>query len=231
MSIQSIRQTITEIGRRNALYYFLGRFLQKISCNHARILRYYFVAQPVPATPPTPSRPSASSSVRQITPSDPIVPRFPRPAAVLAQRFENGDICFVAEQKTRFAGFIWFARQAYEEDEVRCRYVLTDAQRSVWDYDIYIEPEFRIGRTFSRLWETANQTLSAQGVRWSISRISAFNTTSLAVHSRLGIRTLGTGTFIVLGGIQISLFNHTPFIHISFRKRHRPVLSFAPPED
>ena len=231
MSVQFVRQTVAEMGRCNAFYYFLGRFLQRLSRNRAGVVRYYFVAQPIPEKETAPLRPSAASSIRQVGQADPIVSHFPRPAPVIAHRFADENLCFVAEHKERFAGFIWFARDAYEEDEARCRYVLERPDLTVWDYDVYIEPEFRIGRTFSRLWETANQALSAQGIRWSLSRISAFNTASLAVHSRLGIRKLGTGTFIILWAVQIALFDRAPFVHIGLSRRYRPVLSFSPPGD
>ncbi|ANQ86412.1 hypothetical protein dqs_3391 [Azoarcus olearius] len=221
--LQPLKQAVAELGYINAAFYLAGRLLQRVSAGRACIIRYQFFAQPVPEQPAT-SRPSAKSQIRRVAPDDPVVSRFPRPPAVIARRFADGATCFVAENDGRFAGFLWLARDAYEEDEVRCRYELSPPERCAWDYDVYVEPEFRIGRTFSRLWEAANIHLAARGVRWSLSRISAFNPGSLAAHRRLGIRYLSTATFIVLGPVQISVLGAAPFLHVGMKRRPRLVL-------
>lgn len=222
-----LKRTLQELGTVNSALYLAGRLLQRISGERARIIRYQFFAQPVPQAPPPPT--SGKCQVRIVTADDPIVQAFPRPAHVIARRFADGATCFVAQMGERFAGFLWLARNAYEEDEVRCRFELVPASLCAWDFDVYVEPDFRIGRSFSRLWGAANTHLAAQGVRWSLSRISAFNPASLAAHRRLGIRSLSTATFIVLGPVQISLLPRAPFIHIGHRSSHRPVLSLTAP--
>lgn len=230
MPLVQVRKLFAELGTLEASLYLVTRFLEKGSFGRARLIRYHFVAQPVPEKPSSPSRASASSRIRQVTADDPVVRLFPRPPAVIAQRFADGVTCLVAETSGRFAGFIWLKRKAYEEDEIRCRYELVPPERCAWDYDVYVEPEFRIGRTFSRLWDAANAHLSADGVRWSLSRISAFNPGSLAAHRRLGIRRLCSATFLVIGPIQLSVLPRSPFLHVGMSKRCRPVLKLSPPE-
>lgn len=224
-----LQRIFDELGIRDGLYYLVAKALSTVSCGTITLIRYHFVAQPVPDAATPSGRASAKSTIRLITAGDPVAEAFPRPVEVIKGRFANGNTCFVAETNGRFAGFLWLAHDAYEEDEVRCRYVLGDPARCVWDYDVYVEPDFRIGRTFSRLWESANAHLAAQGVRWSLSRISAFNPGSLAAHRRLGIQKIATGSFLKWGSLQLSVLDRAPHIHISLTAR-RPVLKLMPPE-
>ena len=100
----------------------------------------------------------------------------------------------------------------------------------VWDFDVYVEPQFRLGRTFARLWDAANEQFSSNGIQWSISRISAFNQQSLQSHQRLGIRRLNTLTFFCLGGLQIGFMSCAPYLNICTKELNRPVvvIDFGP---
>ncbi len=127
----------------------------------------------------------------------------------------------------KFAGFLWIAFDAYDEDEVRCRYELVDKYLS-WDYDVHVESQFRLGRTFLRLWDAANALLRESGVAWSISRISAFNPVSLNSHARLGTRLLGKALFVVVGPIQLSFIGKW-LPHLSLRDTSPPKLTLRAP--
>ncbi|MCB1961519.1 MAG: GNAT family N-acetyltransferase [Rhodocyclaceae bacterium] len=228
MTFSGIIHTLKLLGVGNGLLYLAGRTLQKISGNKAYIIRYRFVAQPVPeVVPEIPI--SSATHIGHITPGDPLITDFPRPPAVISRRFANQDRCFVAKNKGEFAGFLWLADGSYEEDEVRCHYILTRPDLSVWDYDVYIAPRFRLGRMFARLWQVANHFMREKGIDWSISRISTFNADSLAAHARLGARSLGGATFIVLGPVQLSILSTAPFLHLSFAANSRPEIFLSPP--
>lgn len=218
-----LKRTFDELGLANGALYLADRVLQRLSGGRARIIRYQFFAQPVPQTAPPPA--TGKCQVHIVSADDPIVREFPRPPQVIARRFADGATCFVAQMGERFAGFLWIARDAYEEDEVRCRFELVPASICAWDFDVYVEPDFRIGRSFSRLWQTANAHLAAQGVQWSLSRISAFNPASLAAHRRLGIRPLSTATFIVLGPVQISFVPDRTRVNL----HNRPIIRLLAP--
>lgn len=224
----AIRDSFRQLGGWNASLYLADRLLRAASGNRVRLIRYLLVAQPVPALPMDSVRPSSTSPVHEVGSGHPMVERFPRPSEVIAWRFASGAVCYVAEVRGRFAGFLWLAFGGYDEDEVRCRYEFVDPASSVWDYDVYVEPEFRLGRTFVRLWDTANRRLAAEGVRWSFSRISAFNASSLAAHRRMGIRTLFSATFVCLGPLQLMLAGAAPFVHLGWSRRSRPVLRLHP---
>ncbi|MCK0510763.1 GNAT family N-acetyltransferase [Aromatoleum buckelii] len=231
MPVAKLSTSIEKLGWGNGLLYAFGRALQRASGGRARLIRYVLVAQPVPPAAQAQCRPSAKNPVRAVLSDDPLVQQFPRAKSVVTRRFRTGSTCFATESKGGFSGFLWLARDAYEEDEVRCRYELAQPDCSAWDFDVYVEPEYRIGRTFARLWDAANSHLDGQGVRWSFSRISTFNPASLSSHSRLGVRKLYTATFLCLGKLQVAVIGAPPFVHFSLSPASRPVLRLHPPAD
>ncbi|MBK1707421.1 hypothetical protein CKO40_23545 [Halochromatium glycolicum] len=70
----------------------------------------------------------------------------------------------------------------------------------------------------------ANSRLHAEGFRESFSRISAFNPSSHGSHARLGAKTIGWATFVVIGSLQIMWASRAPFLHLSINKRRYPIL-------
>lgn len=229
MISETLRATFRQLGTTNGLLYLLGKTLQRISRGRARIIRYHFVAQPVPVGEIAKLRPASKVVTRFISHDDPVVTQFPRPRNIINRRFKSGAECLVIESDGEFAGFLWLAYDCYDEDEVRCRYRLGCPTARAWDYDVYIAPRFRIGRSFARLWTAANAHLSGQGIHWSISRISAFNPGSLAAHRSLGIQVIGAATFICIGTLQLGVFNSAPFIHLSLSRTTIPTIDLLPP--
>jgi hypothetical protein len=229
MRLFRIVENIRQLGWTNGLLYLAARALEQLSAGHVRIIRYYLVAQPIPALAEPTCRPSSRTPITFVEATDPLTQAFPRPPHVIARRFRDGNHCLVARSGDRFTGFLWLARDGYDEDEVRCRYELVRPAECVWDYDVYVEPDFRIGRTFARLWDTANRHLADTGVRWSFSRISAFNLASLQAHCRLGLQRLFSATFICLGNVQLALIGAAPYIHLSLSSQSRPALQLRPP--
>ncbi len=231
MPLKRISETLAQLGWLNGSLYLAHRALSRLSAERARIVRYYLVAQPIGADSMPALAPSSNSPVHFIDAAHPLVAAFPRPPAVIARRFAQHDQCLLAQSGGRFAGFLWIARGHYEEDEVRCRYELARPDLSVWDYDVYVEPEFRLGRSFARLWSTANASLREQGVRWTFSRISAFNPNSLKAHRHLDLRLLFGATFICLGPLQIMIAGAAPYLHVSLGAASRPSLRLDTPAD
>ena len=228
--LNSLKETFRTLGVRNGLWLIVHRVLGKVSKGRARVFRYYLVAQPIPQVGNGQLRATASSVVRRVEGDDPHVSDFPRPQHVIARRFDSGAHCYVAEVKGRFAGYLWLAYGGYDEDEVRCRFEFAEPAASVWDFDVYVVPEFRMGRTFVRLWQTANTELASQGVAWTFSRISAFNPMSMSSHQRMGMRSLFMATFLFIGPLQVAMMGVAPFVHIGWAPGHRPLLKLPLPE-
>lgn len=218
-----------QLGSTDALLYLVDRVLQKASGGRARLVRYRIVAQPVGRADVKKLRADAST-VLALTPGDsPLLSHFPRPPQVIRQRYASGSQCLSAIVNGTFAGYIWWQHGRYEEDEVRCSFVLASPGTCVWDYDVYVEPRYRLGRTMARLWQAVDEHLAAQGIAWTLSRISTFNPGSLAAHARLGTETCAHATFLVLGPLQLAFLGQAPFVHLSWRDDQRPQLRLGPP--
>ena len=225
----SSAESVTSLGLANGLLFTIARALDRASGSRVRLFKYYFVAQPVPVQPEAAFSKSSQTRIYQAFPGDGIMTRLPRPPEVVARRFADGAVCFIAARADTLVGFIWIKRETYCEDEVRCHYVLRPAAQLAWDFDAYVAPQFRMSRAFVQLWEAANAFLREQGCRWSISRISAFNAGSLAAHRRLGIVHLHTGVFLAAGSMQLAAFSCFPYLHLAVGPSSCPRLVFSPP--
>jgi len=193
---------------------------------HGLLYRYELVAQAVAERPRLGARRGASIETRRLGPGDPALAELPLDDAVLAARFAQGAVCLGAFKGGRTIGCLWFVPGAYEEDEVRCRFVPEGA--AAWDFDLYLAPEVRGGLGFARLWDAADAAYREAGIGWSMSRISRFNAASLAAHKRAGARRLGRATYVVLGPLQIMVATLPPYLHLGVRSR--PVLRLVAPE-
>lgn len=213
----------------NALLWKAARAVSLLSGGTCRIQRYYFVAQPVSASALVAESSGRAIVIRRVDADDPLVAQFPRPQEVIAARFRMGAVCFAAEREGQFIGFAWIKEDQYSEDEVRCLFLLDPVEHAAWDFDVYIDPAFRFGRTFARLWDHVNQWLRERGYRWSLSRISAFNADSLAAHRRLGMRSIGSATFVCVRTVQLTLVGQAPFVHLGWRRDDVPTLRLRAP--
>jgi hypothetical protein len=229
LMVEPLMSAIRSLGFTNGLLYLLGRAMQALSGGRWRLIRYYLVAQPVPSPFIPVCRSSESERVLEITLPNPIIEKFPRPYSVIQGRFKKKYVCLAACSKQRFSGFLWFARGSYDEDEVHCRFVLAAPISTVWDFDVHVEPDFRLGRTFARLWDAANERFSSDGIEWSISRISAFNKQSIQSHGRMGILRLHVLTFVCLGKLQIGLMSCRPYFNICWNGLNSPTVVLEPP--
>ena len=218
--LRKIRHTSRELGWGDTLYYMLYRLLG--FCGRGvGLARYALVAQPVPDKPWLPGRRGAAIVVREVAPGDPALDAMPLSPAVLAYRWGQGAVCLGAFQEERMIGCLWFCLEAYEEDEVRCCFVPQPAAATAWDFDVYLQPEHRLGFGFLRLWDAGNAYLRDRGIAWSCSRISVFNRASVLAHRRMGARELGTVTFLKLGCFQVMAASLAPYLHLSYSKRPR----------
>ena len=228
-ALGKLRALWRELGPLDASLYLLDRAFARASGDRMRLFKYAIVAQPVGRASAQVPRPDARTRIERLPAGHRLAAHFPRPPAVIERRWRDGASCLGATVSGEFAGFIWWQRGRYEEDEVRCSYVLGDPARCVWDYDVYVEPRFRLGRTLARLWAAVDGELAADGVAWSFSRISAFNRASRAAHARLGAVERCRVLFVRIGPVQLSLLPVAPWLHLSASDRRRPALWLAAP--
>ena len=140
------------------------------------------------------------------------------------ERFANGSICVCVSRRSELIGCVWFSRDTHIEDEVRCRYVLAPKTITAWDFDVFVPERLRGGLTFALVWQAAEEYLCAEGVDWSLSRISAFNVKSLTAHERLGATRLGRVVFLLIGPVQLMFSTLTPRFHCSWSDSSLPDL-------
>lgn len=217
-----VSQLIRQLGWLNTVLYIFSRLLSMISHNRIRLYKYYLIAQPVAKKSLFRSGKEGSIVIREINEGDDVTQFFPRPGNAIKNRFRSGAKCLVAFKNNEFVGFLWLLFDNYQEDEVRARFSPLPSEQTAWDFDVYVVPNFRLGRVFARLWSEANNILRERKIIWSCSRISAFNSNSLRSHTCLGAELLGSTLFLCVGTWQISFASIFPYFHLSFNNDSFP---------
>lgn len=217
-----------EFGAFSGLLYAASRVLPMLS-PRLNLYVYDLMVQPVTAKALVPPRFSQAFSVVPIGPESAELGLMPVPRSVIEGRFAQGSICLGAWRGAQLTGYMWLCPSRYDEDEVRCRYDLLPAGQSMFDFDVYIFPEHRLGFAFVALWNGANRWLQDQGVKFSFSRISRFNVGSLRAHARLGSQRLGSALFLQLGRAQMMVATVRPYLSLSVQPNRRVSLKLQAP--
>ncbi len=217
---QRLTFLVRELGASTALLYLLDRMLRGMS-HRCGFFYYHFLAQPLHDHPRLPPARGRAFSFRLLQTPEPVLDTLGRPAEVIDQRFSQGAQCLMATKDDALVGCIWFIRQIYIEDEVRVDYVLPTDGACVWDFDVYVANAERMGFLFAKQWDVFDALLKPQGVRYTVSRINAFNQRSIASHQSLGAHDCGWALFLCLGSWQGMVSNHRPFVAFGGRPRLR----------
>ena len=213
-----------DMGWADGLLYLTARAIESASLGRIELRKYYFVSQPVSERLLLPANRGLSILVQLIDRHHHLVEKFPRPTPVIARRFDSGALCFLASRNDHFIGFLWLQNGSYMEDEVRGRFTPLPEGTTMWDFDVHVEPGHRSTFAFARLWDTANDFLRRSGVKWTVSRISAFNPGSINSHVRLGAFPVASACFINGRQWQIMLSGTPPYFHFSAGEQSVPEL-------
>lgn len=227
--LAKLRVLLSDFGAADTCVFLGNRALQVISGGRCRLLKYYIVAQPVPAPRDIAPRRPGGLEVRVLSRDEILAQEWPRPQHVIARRLADGAQCVAAFSKGQMIGFQWTLIGPYEEDEVRTQFIPEPAGEAAWDFDIFVAPEHRIGRAFVRIWDETNARLHERGVRWTMSRISAFALDSRRSHARMHAQDVGACIYLCLGPVQFSLFDRQPLVHVGVSQRSRPVFRAEAP--
>lgn len=228
MPFKKLATPIREFGFWAGLAYIVDRVLSAVS-PRTRLYLYELMVQPIPDKPIIPERFVQSLTFREIAEGDPEIDVMPALAEIKKSRFEQGAVCLGAWRKGELIGYVWFAFGEYEEDEVRCTFVLHPENTSVFDFDLYLFPEHRMGLGFASLWEGANRFLRERGVDRTFSRLTRFNIASRRAHSHLGWQCVGKALFLKLFQVEFMAATLRPYIHISLRRSNRVRIVMQPP--
>ena len=157
----------------------------------------------------------------------PDIERMPARTDIKAMRFEQGAECLGAYRNDVLIGFVWFCTPVYREDEVRCTYRLMQPECSVFDFDMYVFPEYRMGTAFMAVWHGANTFLSQRGVTHTFSRVTRFNVGSRRAHAQLGAVRIGVASFLKLGRVEIMAASVAPWFAVNGRADQRVELRLS----
>ncbi|MHB9878246.1 hypothetical protein ACSMXM_01075 [Pacificimonas sp. ICDLI1SI03] len=119
-----------------------------------------------------------------------------------AWRTGQGMTPLIARRGGAVVGITWLTDRAFDEDEVRARWV--PPAGCAWDTGLWVEPSQRLSRAFAALWAGTAAWLADRDLDWSVSRIADYNLGSLGPHRRMGAIELGTAAFATLGNLQIA---------------------------
>ncbi len=214
---------LRQFGFWPGLAYLVDRALSALP-GRLRLRYYDFLAQPIGPEPLLPERFTRSIVVRAIAPGDPALAAMPVTPALNAQRFAEGASCLGAFRDDVLLAYLWFSDGAHREDEVRCDYVLEPAASSVFDFDVFVLPEHRVGFAFAALWEGARRHQLARGKQRSFSRVSRFNTDSIRAHRRLGARRIGSALVLQLAAVELLVGLRPRCLALTAAARSRPRL-------
>lgn len=226
--IRKIVNNLKTLGFGTTCLYALGR-LARPSRGLIDVRSYRLMAQPVADAPRLPERRRARFAARPLAPGDNALARLPLDAGTWSRRFAAGAQCLGLFSGDTLVAALWYQFGDYDEDEVRCRFRPSDPDRAAWDFDVYVQPDWRAGFAFAALWDAADAALRRSGRRYSLSRISAFNLASLYSHRRLGAREIGRASFLRIGPLQICTSTLSPRLHFSWRGAGRPLILIPVP--
>ncbi len=210
---KKLTQPFKDFGLTTALLYLTQRALSRLPLG-LNVVKYNLVAQPVPPEPKR-QRPHSLkiTLVEQEQYND---DWFPRPRPAINARYAQGSICFVAFDDDKALACLWLKPQGeFIEDTVRCRFQPLPVKHTAWDFDVFVHPEYRLGRTFLHLWNHAFSWMREKDIRWTMSRIDAFNLPSINAHKRLGAVTTDSITFWTWGSWQLSISSQAPRLVVS----------------
>lgn len=200
------------------LLYVVDRLLRAVS-SRMGLQVYELMVQPIPDKPLLPAGLTKNLSFVAIGPDHPDLALMPARADIKVQRFEQGAQCLGVYRRGTLIGYIWFCFQCYEEDLARCTYELAAPAESVFDFDLYVLPEHRMGIGFMAIWHGANQFLRERGVRYTFSRVTRFNLLSRRSHARLGGLCIGRTLFLKLGEVELMLADVSPYAALTWGRR------------
>ena len=216
-----------EFGVLAGLLYAIDRVLRQIS-PRLGLCVYELMVQPITGQPLLPPNLVRNLAFVEIGRGHPDIALMPARDDIKAMRFEQGARCLGVYRTGKLIGYLWFCSERYEEDEVRCTYHLADTDRSVFDFDVYVLPEHRMGIGFMAIWHGANLFLGERGIHYTFSRLTRFNVASRRAHAHLGWRRVGRALFLQAWSTELMLATLSPFVALTWRRGQRVGLRLAP---
>lgn len=215
-----------EFGLAAGTLYVLDRALRRVS-PRLGLRVYELMVQPIGVKALLPHNLARNLTFGEIVRGDADLAKMPLRDGVVEARFAQGARCVGVWRKGALIAYLWLCFGRYDEDEVRCTYELAEPDVSVFDFDLVVLPEYRLGIGFVAVWHAAEQLLRERGVRFTFSRMTRFNIASRRAHARLGSRCIGRAIFVEVFGAEVMLATLSPFVRLTWGA-HRAHLRLAP---
>ncbi|MFO1300364.1 MAG: GNAT family N-acetyltransferase [Burkholderiaceae bacterium] len=212
---------IRRIGAIGWLAYACDRALSSVFAGRVRFTALWFYAQPVDRIPTIEPRASDRMQIRVIAHDEIPEEAFGRPPGAVSERFAHGGVCIAALKDSELAGFMWLQFDELRERLVRCDFVPRPHGKACWDFDFFVAPQYRLGRTFGRLWSHAKAYLGARGVETTLSWIAFDNAASQRAHERMGAKPVGWALVLTAWKLQLVLTSARPHVSLGLSDTHR----------
>lgn len=214
--ISSLKSLINELGITNTISYLFSRVFNSVF--GIEMTHYIFYSQPISSKKRVSEKKLAQYEFQVCDQNSQIISQLDRPLEVIETRFKQGAICLLAKKEDLLLGCIWLVKQRYIEDQIRASYYFPDD--TIWDFDVFVIPKKRLTPLFAALWDTADNLMLEQNINKSISRILAYNSSSIKSHTSAGASKIGWLIALSRNNFQITFHSLAPFIHIATSKQN-----------
>lgn len=134
--------------------------------------------------------PRGPGEVRKGTPDDiDQMARFENKKSLFEKRFAANEHCLIASINGAIVGYEWFTDAAFHIEE-RYRYRITIPADTVYAYDAYIMPEYRMCGFWPKFKKGMSAVMKELGRSRIITLIDYENTVSINTHLRFGFMPL-----------------------------------------
>lgn len=209
------------------LVWVIHRLLGRISAQLA-LFYHDWMVQPIPEKPLLSRRRGQMYETREIPMDDPLIDRMPIRPEVRVSRREQDTVCLATFRKDELVGYIWLSFGTYEEDMARCTFVLEPESESVFDFDLYIPEEHRMGMAFAAVWDGAAHYLRERGVKYTYSRMDHFNLKSASAHDHFGWKPVGRALILRLWSVEVILASISPHVSLLLTTSQRARIKLTP---
>lgn len=227
--LDKIRSLVADIGVMPAAVYSINRLFGMLTKGGMKIELCYFITQPVLNERLIPERLRGTFDVRPVRARDLKGLEIPLTIDLLENRNKKGIVCLGIYEQDSLIGYHCFSFGTHDDELYRVRFDVGPKGEAVWDFDIFILPEFRGGLGFAILWDGVFEYLRDRKINWLTSYIAATNTASLRSHNRMGSFALGKVIFIQAWMLQIVFSTRFPRFHASLTDLRKPKFYLAPP--
>jgi hypothetical protein len=124
--------------------------------------------------------------------------------AIFQRRLADEDLGYVGQLDDEILCYTWFHRGPRPFEEDRGKFAPLDLEESTfWSYDAMTRPDVRSSGIFPKVFRHALRDIfHVHGAKRILGSIDHINDASLGVHKRLGFRTIGSVTSLVVPGFK-----------------------------